>query len=561
MSQVIRPYELVHGHALSSRVQPFLGELLRTVRDGDRGLSVVVGAGTSMEVGLPSWPRLIANVADSFLSPDRVAGLALLEEDNIQRRALMAIAMALEDSPGLDQIGIVREALFQRGLPPSPGLLSQAIARLVTKYPKDVRLLTTNYDQLLEAALEEALGRRVQSFSLRGEFGRRGAARSSKHYAALPDTAARRSVLHLHGCVPWDNRDAWLGPVVLTETDYLSHGTEVVKAIRGAMAGRTTIFIGLSMTDSNVLAALRQENLRKRGSAQTFSVSVAPLDKEGISPQICAEIATSTARTLHADLGVKPILLKTYAQVGQLVSDLGLAVVEGGRYQIEGEDPASLRYGNRFRYVLTAIYSALGASATTGEWPPQVAEERSKQLHREFETRVSPLVDELQHKYRGEVREDERLGLFLWLRDIRDLDSDSFGLRLALSSLYSHWDAWASERVEPIRQASPFAAVQAVFHAQPTGTNIQRHPGASHLWRGSFAWPIFVEAVSTRKSLAGRSMDRVMIGALSINTTGYVRRDALSDGSREMSFLSAINSAEQFELIDAVDDVLQSVLE
>ena len=119
-------------------------------------LTFVVGAGASMEAGLPSWAGLVralleAAAPKSLSDVDRTAWLDAASDSGLLGMAATARALAGGDDEFLRR---VQTHLF-RGRGPDhfdPGPIAREIAYWKRAFPQ-VQLATFNYDQLLERAL------------------------------------------------------------------------------------------------------------------------------------------------------------------------------------------------------------------------------------------------------------------------------------------------------------------------------------------------------------------------------------------------------------------------
>ena len=116
-----------------------------------RRLTFVVGAGASMEAGLPSWGGLVrallaAAAPKSLSEVDRAAWLDAASESGLLGMAATARALAPDDEGFVER---VRMYLY-RGRGPEqfdPGPLAREVALSKRAFPK-VQLATSNYDQL-----------------------------------------------------------------------------------------------------------------------------------------------------------------------------------------------------------------------------------------------------------------------------------------------------------------------------------------------------------------------------------------------------------------------------
>ncbi|MFL0536476.1 SIR2 family protein [Micrococcus luteus] len=127
-----------------------MSQLQEAARAEDLGL--LLGAGASAAAGLPDWNTLALDLlTHSGAIDDRDTAQALLAG---QDPALLAEAAraATDDWPEL-----VRSVLYGIEGEPEPAVLHLAAAALAMQRNRTVRLLTMNFDQLLEKALRQAL--------------------------------------------------------------------------------------------------------------------------------------------------------------------------------------------------------------------------------------------------------------------------------------------------------------------------------------------------------------------------------------------------------------------
>jgi hypothetical protein len=203
---------------------------------GASRLTFVIGAGASMEAGLPSWGGLVRALLESAAPTslgenDRMAWLDAAGESGLLGMAATARALATSDKEFVKRVNYY----LYRGKGPNyfdPGPLAREIAAWKKAYPK-IQLATFNYDQLLERALEDV-----------GVV-----AEAREDNAPEPDRVA--FVRHLHGCLTGKPAaDA----VVLTERDYAMwpNGSWQDLFMNKALDD-VCVFLGLSFTDQNLL--------------------------------------------------------------------------------------------------------------------------------------------------------------------------------------------------------------------------------------------------------------------------------------------------------------------
>src|SRR5579859_4753843 len=177
-------------------------------------LVLFVGAGASRDVDLPSWKELLAPLAPQLgVETDTdVLDLAQWYADAKGRPAL------LEHVPKL--LGAVTE----------PGETHHALASIAAPV-----VFTTNYDTLLERAIEDAQGTPADVVIDDGHIG-------------LIDETRRTSLVKLHGCLTLPES------IVLTRDDYETYADRhraMIAYLQSLLATRTFLFVGFSLIDPN----------------------------------------------------------------------------------------------------------------------------------------------------------------------------------------------------------------------------------------------------------------------------------------------------------------------
>ncbi len=350
--------------ALSFRSQDQLQALFALFLNPDTPFTLVIGAGVSLDAGLPSWRQLIANMVNLPQFDERWREAALNDGADLIRKAetvLQMIMAARASTPG----DIIREALYMdRGgtdIPITPGRLADAIARLymmLKETHRSVGLVTTNFDTVLETAIngygppqETTVTPHVLSDTL-DDDGR----------DANWDTSS--SVMHLHGLLAPGVKEA--GKLVLTERNFLEVGPVVQRFLLNRMRESVTIFIGVSLTDPNLVGPLWQLKDEKAEGPKTFVFSVCTpqnaAGKNGIDLDTAEAYEIKKVDALATVLPVTPILLKSYGQQMQLVNELAyfLQLAQNERddaYMKDNDPTTSERYGHRLTRVLEKAYT------------------------------------------------------------------------------------------------------------------------------------------------------------------------------------------------------------
>lgn len=197
---------------LPRRLGPPVSRLGRLAAEGR--LVLFVGAGVSAGVGLPTWDGLLRALEDEHLTKAQRKSARTL--DVLDRAAVVASKL---DGETVGQ-AVAKHFSGAR----TPGLQHALLASLPV-----TEIVTTNYDQLLEAAADAA----------------------QDPVTVIPyrnAQSARRWLLKLHGDVEQTEG------IVLTRDDYLSY-PEQRGALRGIVQAllltRHMLFVGFSMNDDN----------------------------------------------------------------------------------------------------------------------------------------------------------------------------------------------------------------------------------------------------------------------------------------------------------------------
>ncbi|WP_197500987.1 SIR2 family protein [Mycobacterium sp. E3251] len=494
--------------------------------------------------------------------------LVLSNEVDQIRKAEIALTLAHSLNKNVHTHELIRDALYPPSAIVEPGQLAKSIARLVAVRRGVTRIITTNFDRLLEDALEEALGVEVKSFGL-GDV--------DDWKARCDDQIV--SVLHVHGMVTQaigSPEDTVRQPLILTQSQFLTYGSQVRNIIAEALDGAVAVFVGVSLTDPNVIAPLYHsagsdptyttpDPARERKNLHRYSLSVM-LPVEGANDDMqTAEYFTASAQFIDRKLNVKPVILKSFSQVNQVVADLALAVKYPEQYKSRppGRAP-SLRYGVRYKAAIKACYGWLDCDRS----PYVPVDDVSAAITSRLSAALAPIQRFLRRLAKSygvvyEAGDQENFQLCLWLRRL-DLASQAptYALELLGSSTFQNREPWAMKRDVPISSDSPYAAAQAVFNGLPITTNLDQHKN-SGLWHGVLAVPITVGGFTSREMVAGRPLDQLTVGALTLDSTYYVdgsEAAAGSDVARRLGVLSRLGEQHTNELLSLLYSAASAVL-
>jgi SIR2-like domain len=271
-----------------------------------RPITLIVGAGSSIEAELPSWPELVRNLLQGVAprTPDAARRARWIE--GILKEGLPGAAAVAEALIGDEKRfhRRLRTALYGRGSPRRfvAAALAQQVAWLKSKCPNDIAIVTANYDVLLEQALDDL-----------------DVPAPSRIEAEPPGTSVAHGVLHLHGrLAPTDGKT---GRIVLSEKDYVEvqqPGSWHEQYMRTALEKTVCVFVGLSLSDPNLIRWL----YRYRHSVPHVAIFARQTDPE-IPLPLREELERATSARWRR-VGVEPLWIDFYGEAAQFLHELGL---------------------------------------------------------------------------------------------------------------------------------------------------------------------------------------------------------------------------------------------
>jgi hypothetical protein len=467
-----RATALVNDLGLASEVIPVTGRpsvlvarpdndpqpIIERLASAER-LTFVVGAGASMEAGLPSWGRLVRALLEpaapsSLGEIDRVAWLDAAAESGLLGMAATARALAGSDEQFIERVG---HHLYGGRGPEhfDPGPLAREIAAWKRDYPA-IQLATFNYDQLLERALEDV-----------------GLA-SQASEDNDPEQDGVTVVRHLHGLLTGNPAgDA----VILTERDYATwpDGSWQDKFMRDALNG-VCVFLGLSFTDQNLLRWIY-------GSSGSEHVAV--LARQS-APRLSAAVRRELEIATRARLGyanVTAYWADFYAELAQLMH-------EARRRRGPGRPPAP--YPERAqKRALRARRRCLPATGL------EARQRRVREILAASLSGVRAALHSVDADPRGAV-----LGLGLW-----GIDYDQRDVTLLASSDRIHVDRSTATGV-PLAWGSEWVAVEAITQGSVVEWDPQTYASR---WRSVRGIPLVWTGPERR--------ERILVGAATLTTT------------------------------------------
>jgi hypothetical protein len=290
-------------------------------------MTVMLGAGASIEAGLPSWPTLIERLLVRSLEEN---GLLESDDETAKQRwvaeairsdgylGAAAIVEALTSGETLD--AWIPEELYGHGLTASdypPGPICRQVPQLVDAFGTGFRLLTTNYDDLAEHALQNDEEHPREAVPYVGE------------HRNVPPGGVK--VIHLHG---YAGRDGTQGSLVLSETDYQRMQQETSwqeTQVRAALDDGMFVFVGASLSDPNLIRYLYSGN-QGAATPPRYAIFVRQDAYEKDVPKGVPGAREGALRARWETVGVTAVFVDHYVDVAQLLYEMAAAKAQAEHY-------------------------------------------------------------------------------------------------------------------------------------------------------------------------------------------------------------------------------------
>jgi hypothetical protein len=496
---------------------PEVEKAIALLAEADK-LAVFVGAGISAEAGLPSWTLLVrrllghaARRAPHFRTQDQrdawidrtmltelppgAAGIAqsLLENEAVLARALRAELYRPPDEGA--------QTLSPHDFSPGPTAHAVAALRAVRDHcvPHSVmKILTTNYDNLLERALRERVD--VDADVL-------------PWYWPEPRTKPPRNrikVHHLHGYVVTRRPQ---GELILTDNSYHARNTAAESRddeVRKILSTHSCLFLGSSFSDPNIIKYIFESADSRRArtlgdSTGTPKVAeppqhVALFTHHSDDPPEVLRTREEVVRTRVADAFTMCVFLDYYADVSQFV------------YEVAGRIETTTRahYHVRARSLLEPIlrrvvYTKNGAKFNAAQ---PALNSRLSQI-------LKQVAREVDRQHESDLA-NEQLAMALWL-----LDEQGTSISPWVATDRIHRDPRMIQTVE-LRPRSRWLAARAVCEGKWLG---EPRSSEQSRWTYIAGFPLLV---------ANDGQGYVIVGAVTITSQapsgatwlGHLDRDA-----------------------------------
>jgi len=472
-------------------------------------LTLLVGAGAVIDAGLPSWPELVrcflengflAAIARNEIARDGPSYVELADHF-LKTQDVLAAATMGRYLHGDRRDLAIKEALYQEHKArPRAGRIINAIASIALTYgPRagrtKLRIITTNYDDLIEHELIETLGLPLKIFVVDGTR------EPDEQLVAIHDDGADSiEIYHLHGYMPYGENQPIFGSVILDEKDF------AVSAVRppgqilpGVLTKYPTLFIGLSMTDPNLVAAcFQQTGIHNPKELPWFGLFVKDVTT-------VPEVSTRYVQMRLDHMGIHPLSLASFGQISQVLYEIILRAGDRNYW----EDDSAGRYGLRFLNWRRAIEEKYPCAHGGDRYLDQQG-----QIHAE----LGNLVESLLTGPLQDADESEHLATHLWVR--KPTETFLGELELWGSSAHLHREPWSlRSRTRTIEGDTGLGSVDSVYYAAIQRRNTAADQDAH--WQAQISVPIELDDID--------GFENLIVGAVSLSSNKPMHRSALQD--------------------------------
>jgi hypothetical protein len=469
--------------SFASLAQPAVMPLVKRFSDAE-DLTLLVGAGASMEAGLPSWKGLVEGLLDTVAATRADLDSSELKESwkelTIERDDLLGAGAVVEvlAEESLDELvpkqlyGAVGASGYQ------PGPIALEVAQLRSSFGDRAEILTTNYDDLIEQALIEA---GVAPSRLR----------SYRTYRNPENRAPNIvPVTHLHGLA---GRSEDAKSIILTEEHYhrMQRGSSwQERFVTERLERSTCLFVGMSMADPNLIRYLYGYDHSEE--ARHAAIFVRQGEPKCLEP--VRALLEEAAAKRWGRCGVEAIFVDHFADAAQLLYEIRHCRESGQTYE-----PIGVRAKRLLELSEKGL--AVGGEQTTFA-------ERQAAFSGGLRMMLESLLDRIVDAGFADRPPGESLGAALWL-----FTPDGRGLVGWAHSDRAHQDPSTVAPV-PIEGDSNWVAVRAVCRG--VRVDLERDNYASR-WRFVRALPLVLEEPS-----------RVPIGCLTLSSTKTAAESVLT---------------------------------
>ncbi|MCF0072221.1 SIR2 family protein [Dyadobacter sp. CY261] len=270
--------------------ESFLKDYLKKIINGEA--AIFAGAGLSVGAGFVDWRQLLKNIAEEIeLEVDKEYDLISLAQFHVNEKG----------GRGRINQTIIEEFKENAEISPNHEILARLPIRI---------FWTTNYDSLIEDALEQA-SKRVDT----------------KHMVSqLPDTTFKRDavVYKMHGDAKFPAQ------AIITKDDYEQYHIKneaFVTALSSDLISKTFLFIGFSFTDPNLDYILSRVRLFLNENTRPHYCLIKRVDRndKNIKSDADFEYAKRRQQLMISDLKrfqIEAVMLEAYTDITSLLEEL-----------------------------------------------------------------------------------------------------------------------------------------------------------------------------------------------------------------------------------------------
>lgn len=275
--------------AFSIEIEAFIKTFIKDLLE--RNVAIFAGAGMSVAQGYVNWPELLREIGDELgLSVDREKDLISMAQYHVNENAGRA--------------GINRKIIDEFTEEATTGENHEILARLpITTY------WTTNYDQLIEKALEVANKRADVKHSVE----------------QLANTRPKRDavVYKMHGDVTNPAK------AIITKQDYQSYYKDheaFVTALSGDLVSKTFLFIGFSFSDPNLEYVLGRLSIQFGENSRQHYAFIKRLSRTDYEDDDSFNYDFRRQQLMVNDLSrsyrIKALLIDDYGEITEVLREL-----------------------------------------------------------------------------------------------------------------------------------------------------------------------------------------------------------------------------------------------
>jgi hypothetical protein len=278
-------------------------------------LTLICGAGISIDAGIPSWNELLVRLLGSMMkriSQDQSIPLDNVTPDEFQRRygpSALVVGKYLKSNLGNDFIPQVRDALYSEN-PTSCDLID-----IIVEFVRPQRdgkplesIITFNFDGLIEEQLEKHKIRHkaISSEGIRSRLNE------------LP-------IFHVHGYLPRKGKIGKDSEIVFSEDAYHSQFIDPFSWSNliqlNKLSQNTCLFIGLSLTDPNLRRLLDVAN-RKNPSRNLNHFIVKKMPNSSNNSDTLDQLAFLLEEQDANELGLNVIWVEDFKDIPKLLANI-----------------------------------------------------------------------------------------------------------------------------------------------------------------------------------------------------------------------------------------------